>query len=218
MPVLVPGTASASRCRSQALARSTQRRALDQVWNCLKTAPELPQKPPFSRFASPFFAQNSAPLCLGPETTSLPTPCEGMQPLSKETPDTVGHVLWPLPPLSSEQGSIRRSDTTTRNAEDYVTATAVNPDSLRLHFAPWNSRHRVTSRCSRTRDRLLLMGRCYRVGIVQRPRPRFIALNNGSLVTSAEAPMQPRSRHSPNCWTGSETSSTSFEPPRNELT
>jgi hypothetical protein len=114
-----------------------------------------PQKPPLSPCPSRLFAPNSPPLCLGVETTSLPTPSQRMHPLSKEKPDTVGQVLFDASPLSSQQDSSRRSDTTTRNTKDYVTATAGNQNASLLRRAPWNIRQRGTSRCSSSRDRLL---------------------------------------------------------------
>ena len=51
--------------------------------------------------------------------------------------------------------------------KDYVAAKARNQHLPLIRFALWNTRYRATSRWSCTRGRSLLMGRCYRVGVVQ---------------------------------------------------
>jgi hypothetical protein len=109
-----------------------------------------PQMPPLSRGPSRFFAQNSPPLGLGVQTTSLPTPpTGGIRSPSKNQTRWV-RFSRTLPPPSSEQDSIRPKDTTPRNTKDYLTATAVNPDASLLRCAPWNSRYRTPSRWART--------------------------------------------------------------------
>ena len=87
----------------------------------------MAQKATVSPTRFPLLTEYSPLLGLGVETTSLPTPSIEMPPLSKAKPDTVGHVpQGSFALVSSEQESIRRSETKTKNTKDYVTSAALN--------------------------------------------------------------------------------------------
>src|SRR5262249_46456606 len=88
----------------------------------------------------PLLAANSPRLCLGMETTSLPTPSREMPPSQRQNQTPLVMVSKTLLPRSFELGSIRRSDTKTKDTKDDVTSTAVNPDSPLIRSAPWNLR------------------------------------------------------------------------------